>query len=92
MSEPMTLEHVRDRCIAWIGDVTVNGSLSGAAANDIREMFAHLSQPAQAADVEYEVAGYFIEFEGDFSQAAEQYKGDPDVFPLYRALALKDSR
>jgi hypothetical protein len=38
-SNPMSLEQMRDQCIAWIGDVACNGSLSGPAADDIRNLF-----------------------------------------------------
>ena len=81
----MTLEQLEAKVIAWLGDVAANGSLSGAAVQDIREAFAQLFQPAQAVDV----AGYFVETRnGEFEQVCEQYKADADVFPLYRTRTL----
>lgn len=40
MTEVMTLDQREQDIINWIGEVTANGSMSGAAANKVREHFA----------------------------------------------------
>jgi hypothetical protein len=55
MTEPMTLEQARDRCIVAIGAVAADGSMAGSAATVIRKIFdvdlAHVAPPAQTVDV-----------------------------------------
>lgn len=73
VGEKMTLEQVRERCVAWIADVACNGSVAGPAVIHIRQMFDHLTQPAQAVDV-----GAIREVIASHIEEAKKLRHDPE--------------